>query len=75
MLLRTLPLLCSLALLAGCPGGDDVDGSTDCLDADCDPDAACDTSLADYDIGSTTGYGIATGSTVGAGSDLTPSCG
>ncbi len=86
MLLRTLPLLCSLALLAGCPGGDDTDkvdtgdtaadgySGTDCLDADCDPDAVCDVSVADYELGSITGTALATGSTLGMGDNWDPTC-
>ncbi|MDP2307585.1 MAG: hypothetical protein Q8P18_16300 [Pseudomonadota bacterium] len=54
---------------------DEGDGNIDCLDSDCAVDAVCDTELADYDLGSTTGYAIATGSTSGGGDDLTPSCG
>ncbi|MDP2313619.1 MAG: hypothetical protein Q8P41_11985, partial [Pseudomonadota bacterium] len=53
----------------------DADAATDCLDADCAADAVCDTALADYDLGSTTGYDIATGDTTGMGNNLTPSCG
>lgn len=54
---------------------DDIDGSQDCLDEDCAVDEVCDTTIADADLGSTTGSPIATGTTVGMGNDWTPSCG
>ena len=50
-----------------CDLGIDFDGDTllDCLDPDCSTTPACSTALADLDLGSATGSGIATGTTVG----------
>ncbi len=51
----------------------DADGDTDCADSDCAGDPAC-VSCPDTDLGSATGSPVQTGSTVGAGADLTGSC-
>jgi hypothetical protein len=53
---------------------EDGDGAADCLDGDCTSVADCDTSFADYDLGSATGTGVAAGTTIGGGDDVTPTC-
>jgi hypothetical protein len=53
---------------------DEGDGTVDCLDTDCDLSASCDSSLADFDLGSTTGSAIATGTNAGMGDDWSVSC-
>jgi len=54
-------------------GDEDKDGLTDCEDPDCVDDAAC-VICTDGDLGSATGAGVATGTTVDAQGDHLLSC-
>jgi hypothetical protein len=60
-----------------CADGSDDDGDAriDCLDSDCDAASACDRTLADFDLGSSTGISIASGTTAAASDDWSPTCG
>jgi hypothetical protein len=53
---------------------DDLDGLTDCDDSDCAAEFACAATCFDDNLGGALGYGVASGSTVGAVDDRTPSC-
>lgn len=52
----------------------DLDGMTDCDDSDCASDFTCGATCYDSTVAGTLGYGVATGTNVGAGDDRTPSC-
>ena len=54
---------------------DDADGAVDCDDTDCaGTDACAAVTCWDEDLADATGVAVATGSTVGAGDDVLPSC-
>jgi hypothetical protein len=53
---------------------DDCDMQVDCMDPSCTGNPACAAPCPDRDLGSAIGPGVATGSTVGQGNDLTASC-